>query len=111
MSQQASRVTGSLRSSVQVVGLLLPLNVLIGEGGIHSGEVLLIRKSDSTATDVSSSSLPYFSERCSECLGGNTNFDTLRLTVCSGVGGGESVIMLSHCRFNSSTSLFELQGK
>ena len=32
----------------------------MGDGGIHSDEVLLMRKRDSTATDVSSSSLPYF---------------------------------------------------
>lgn len=60
VTEEISRTTGSLRSSVHVVGLLLPLNVLIGDGGIHCGEVLLMRKRDSTATDVSSSSFPCF---------------------------------------------------
>ena len=35
VAEQTLRVAGPLRSSVHMVGLVLPLKVLMGDGGIH----------------------------------------------------------------------------
>ena len=91
VTEQTSQLAGALRSSVHIVGLVLPLKVLMGDGEIHWREVLLIRKSDSTATDVSSSSLSFYNEIVRDITLTDTRL-TLRLTACSGVSGGESVI-------------------